>query len=123
MVIDELKELSESYERALVSNDVPKLENFFWDSADAVRLGPTENLFGAEEIKAFRRNRSSAGLERKVTRVEFIVLDQDHGVINLCFEKVVKGEDRSGRQTQIWKRFPEVGWKIVSAHVSFIEKM
>lgn len=122
MVIDELKALCSAYENALVSNDVPTLEAFFWDSAQAVRLGPTENLFGSEEIVEFRRQRSSSGLERDVQRVEYIVLDENHGVINLCFTRSFKGRERSGRQTQVWKRFPQIGWKIVSAHVSFLEE-
>jgi hypothetical protein len=121
MVKEELRALCEAYEMALVANDVASLENFFWDSPETIRLGPTENLFGAESIKSFRRNRPALDLQRKVTRVEYIVLNNDHGVINLCFEKIFRGHIRSGRQTQIWKRFPELGWKIVSAHVSFIE--
>ncbi|MEM8867522.1 MAG: AtzH-like domain-containing protein [Verrucomicrobiota bacterium] len=122
MVVDELKQLFESYERALIGNDVPSLEAFFWQSPTAVRLGPTENLFGSDEINQFRRNRSSVGLQREVTRVEYIVLDDDHGVINVCFLRQFRGAERSGRQTQVWKRFPDLGWKIVSAHVSFLEE-
>ena len=26
----------------------------------------------------------------------------------------------TGRQTQTWVRFPDVGWKVVAAHVSMI---
>lgn len=122
MVIDELKALVESYECALVGNDVPALEAFFWESPAAVRLGPTENLFGSDQIKEFRRNRSSVGLAREILRVEYIVLDHDHGVTNLLFSKQVGEAMRTGRQTQVWKRFPDVGWKIVSAHVSYLEE-
>ena len=122
MVKDELRKLFEAYELALVGNDVAALESFFWESPEAVRLGPTENLFGSDEINVFRRGRSSKGLEREVTRVEYIVLNENHGVINLCFRKQAGGALRQGRQTQVWKRFPEVGWKIVSAHVSYLEK-
>jgi Protein of unknown function (DUF3225) len=31
------------------------------------------------------------------------------------------GCDVVGRQSQTWVRFPEVGWKVVSAHVSTME--
>jgi len=121
-MVNELKALFEAYETALVNNDVSALEAFFWDSPAAVRLGPTENLFGSEAIKEFRRNRPSVGLEREVTRVEYIMLDENHGVINVCFTKQFKGTLRNGRQTQVWKRFPELGWRITSAHVSFVEE-
>ncbi len=43
-----------AYERALVSNDVEALDNFFVDSEYAIRYGVTENLYGYDAIKAFR---------------------------------------------------------------------
>jgi hypothetical protein len=30
----------------------------------------------------------------------------------------VRGRDLIGRQSQTWVRFPDLGWKVVSAHVS-----
>ena len=30
----------------------------------------------------------------------------------------VRGQDAIGRQSQTWVRFPGLGWKVVSAHVS-----
>ena len=121
MVIDELRELCAGYEHALINNDVPALEAYFWESADTMRLGATENLFGSEEIVEFRRNRPAVGLQREVDRIDYIVMDDNHGVVNVCFHKLVKGVERHGRQTQVWKRFPDLGWKIVAAHVSFME--
>jgi Protein of unknown function (DUF3225) len=32
----------------------------------------------------------------------------------------VRGRDQIGRQSQTWVRFPQ-GWKVVSAHVSYID--
>ncbi len=50
----------EAYEKALVTNDVAALDAFFWASPHAIRYGATENLYGAEEIAAFRAARPSA---------------------------------------------------------------
>lgn len=122
MVKEELEDLYKAYERALVSNDIDSLEDFFWDSPETVRFGPEENLFGSEAIQEFRRNRSPEWLARTVTRVEYILLDDNHGIINLCFDRNYKGRLREGRQTQVWKRFTDLGWKVVSAHVSLMEK-
>jgi hypothetical protein len=36
--------------------------------------------------------------------------------VNLEFK--VRGQDAIGRQSQTWVRFPDLGWKVVSAHVS-----
>ena len=122
MVIDELKSLFAEYEKALLGNDVSALKGFFWESPETVRFGQSENLFGAEAINTFRLERSVKDLSREVTRVEYLVLDANYAVINMCFIRQLKGVPRNGRQTQVWKRFPELGWKIVSAHVSLLEE-
>lgn len=116
----ELRDLSEAYERALMANDADALIGCFWESPKTVRYGVTENLYGAQEIAAFRQNRPSAGIERTVTRVEISALDTDTGYINLEFERDTPTGRRLGRQTQFWRRFPDVGWKVVSAHVSLL---
>jgi Protein of unknown function (DUF3225) len=33
----------------------------------------------------------------------------------------VRGRDRIGRQSQRWVRFPDLGWKVIAAHVSMLE--
>jgi hypothetical protein len=39
--------------------------------------------------------------------------------VNLEFK--VRGLDLIGRQSQTWVRFPDVGWKVISAHVSTVD--
>jgi hypothetical protein len=34
----------------------------------------------------------------------------------------VRGQNMIGRQMQTWVRFPDVGWKVVAAHVSMIDR-
>src|SRR4051812_49948903 len=50
------------YETALVSNDIDTLNALFRDSPLTVRFGIAENLYGHEQISAFRAARSPAGL-------------------------------------------------------------
>jgi hypothetical protein len=50
----ELATLYPLYEAALVSNDVATLTAMFWSSPYAIRLGAGENLYGTDEIEAFR---------------------------------------------------------------------
>ena len=47
------------YEAALTSNDVATLNALFWDSPHTIRYGVGENLYGADEIAAFRGGRAS----------------------------------------------------------------
>jgi hypothetical protein len=117
--VRELQELCPAYERALMENDVATLTRLFWSSAHAMRFGVGENLYGMEEIEAFRLARPSAGLERKVTRLDVVTFGKDHGSVTLEFERETGGARVRGRQSQVWVRF-EDGWRIVAAHVSLL---
>lgn len=114
----ELESACDSYEAALVSNDIESLIEHFWNSPNTVRYGASENLYGADEIKAFRKGRSPKGLRRKVERREIVLLDERTGYSNLEFSRVVAEGTVKGRQSQFWRKFPGDGWKVVSAHVS-----
>jgi hypothetical protein len=116
-VIAELEDLYPEYETALVSNEVDRLVEMFWASPRAVRFGATENLFGIDEIRAFRKGRPAVNLARQVRELRITSFGKDFASINLEFERVVEGRLVNGRQSQTWVRFPQ-GWRIVSAHVS-----
>src|SRR4051812_12428477 len=118
-VVAELTGRHETYERALLANDVVTLESLFWDSPHAVRYGVTENLHGADEIRAFRKGRPKINLDRTISRLEVLTLGDAAGIVNLEFVRAMDGIERHGRQTQFWCRF-EQGWRIVSAHVSLL---
>jgi hypothetical protein len=118
--IAELKELYPLYETALVENDVDTLMKMFWAAPEVMRFGVTENLYGIEELEAFRKGRPSVGLARTVKRLDIVAFGKDTGSITLEFERYAA--DRSvirGRQSQMWVRMPE-GWRIVAAHVSML---
>lgn len=118
--VAELEALYPRYEEALVSNDVETLTAMFWHSPEVLRFGVTENLYGFEELEAFRRSRPSVGLARTVTRFQVVAFGTNYGSINLEFERVTPdGRTIRGRQSQVWVRL-EVGWKIVAAHVSLL---
>src|ERR1700730_8125354 len=118
-IVAELRALYTQYEKALVTNDAATLTRMFWASPHVTRFGMTENLYGIEEIAAFRKGRPSANLARNVRRLDIVTFGRDTGTISLEFERTVNGKTVSGRQTQIWVRLPE-GWRIVAAHVSIL---
>jgi hypothetical protein len=115
----ELQALYPLYEQALVHNDVPTLTQMFWASPLAVRYGAGENLYGVDEIEAFRRSRPSAGLARKIVRLEIVTFGTTFGSVMLEFERETNGAIVRGRQSQTWARLEE-GWRIVAAHVSIL---
>jgi len=118
-VLAELRELYPRYEQALVSNDVETLVAMFWASPLVMRFGVTENLYGDEELEAFRKSRPAANLARAVKRLEIVSFGRDFASVTLEFERDTAKGKVSGRQSQVWVRFP-MGWRIVSAHVSLL---
>ncbi|MCD8485943.1 oxalurate catabolism protein HpxZ [Kamptonema cortianum] len=118
-VVSEVTELYLKYEQALCSNDVETLIELFWDAAEVVRFGATENLYGSAEIQAFRQARSPVNLEREMFNLKVVTFNDNMAAVTLEFRRKVGEKERLGRQSQMWHKFSE-GWKIVSAHVSFL---
>jgi hypothetical protein len=118
-VIAELRTLYPLYESALVNNDVETLTNMFWSSPYAIRFGAGENLYGVDEIEAFRKSRPAVNLARRVVRLEIASFAKDFGSITLEFERDTPEGLIRGRQSQVWVRLDE-GWRIASAHVSML---
>lgn len=116
-VVAEVRATFERYERALLTNDVPVLEELFWNSPHTTRYGVGENLHGWDEISAFRRARKTGKFNRKLLRTVITTYGRDFATANT--EYLRDGEDRAGRETKTLMRTPE-GWRIVSAHVSLI---
>jgi len=118
-IVAELMDRHTVYEKALMDNDVATLEALFWDSPHSIRYGVTENLHGADEIRAFRQGRPNINIARTISRLDILALGDSAGIVNLEFVRQVDGVEKLGRQTQFGFRFPE-GWRIASAHVSLL---
>ena len=118
-VIEELRDLYPRYEKALVENDVDTLVEMFWASPHVMRFGVTENLYGHDELEAFRKARPASNLTRRVTRLEIVSFGLDFASITIEFERDTPRSIVRGRQSQVWVRLPH-GWRIVSAHVSLL---
>ncbi|NJL99163.1 MAG: DUF3225 domain-containing protein [Synechococcaceae cyanobacterium RM1_1_27] len=118
-IVAELTEVSDLYEQALVTNDIDTMTQLFWDGEPVSRFGVTENLYGPAEIEAFRKGRPLVNSEREILRREVVTFGNNTGSVTVEFQRPVQGILRHGRQTQMWRKFPQ-GWKVVSAHVSFL---
>ena len=123
---EELQQAFDLYEDALVHNKVDILDALFWNSPQTLRYGAKENLNGYDEIKAFRAARPSAGLARDILDRHIVTFGDSMGVANITFRR--PGEPRVGRQSQTWVRQGTGtaaalahGWRVVSAHVSWMD--
>ena len=113
----EIKTIFVHYEAALVSNDVEKLDRFFWQSELVVRFGVAENLYGIAAIRAFRNARNSSALARTLSNTVITSYGTNFATTTTEY---IRENQPVGRQSQTWVKLPE-GWRIVSAHVSLIQ--
>ena len=118
-VLAEVTAAFERYETALVTNDTDTLEELFWDDGKTIRYGASENLYGMDEIRAFRQGRSPVGLERTLRRTVITTFGRDFATANTEFTRT--STTRVGRQSHTWVRFAD-GWKIAAAHVSLMSE-
>jgi hypothetical protein len=119
-VVAEVTAAFHRYETALVSNDVATLDLLFRNDRRTIRFGGGENLFGYDEIKAFRQARSPAGLARSLSRTVITTYGENFAIASTLFHRD-NAPGRVGRQMQTWVRFAD-GWFIVAAHVSVIQE-
>jgi hypothetical protein len=114
-VVAEVTEAFMCYEEALNANDVAVLNELFRDAPYTLRFGLAEELYGHDQIAAFRSARIPPG-RRVISNTVITTFGHDLATASTEFRR--PGQTRNGRQQQTWVRFPE-GWRIVAAHVSF----
>lgn len=118
-VVAEVRAVFARYEAALVTNDTATLDELFHAGHQTVRYGIGENLYGIENIRAFRNARSPINLARTLARTSITTYGRDFATAATLFYRDAAPQ-KTGRQMQTWVRFPE-GWRVVAAHVSLID--
>jgi hypothetical protein len=116
-VVAEVTDAFNRYETALTTNDVPALDSFFWNDPRVIRYSLFDNGYGFEAIMKARRARNNVDLRRRLMRTVVTTFGRDFATVNTEFKREDSG--REGRQSQTWLRTAE-GWKVVSAHVSWL---
>ena len=116
-VIAEAREVLDRYEAAIASNDAEILDASFWPDPRTVRFGVTEILYGIDAIRTFRAT-VQAYAARTTRNVHITAFGRDFACTHLEYERV--GSGLIGRETKIMVRLPELGWRVVSAHVSLL---
>jgi hypothetical protein len=118
-IVAEVTAAFQRYEMALVRNDIATIGELFWRDDRTIRYGIGENLYGYEEIAAFRAARSPVGLARQISRTVITTYGRNFATASTLFERATVPA-KVGRQMQSWVRMPE-GWRIVAAHVSIVD--
>lgn len=115
----EVEAVFAAYEAALVGNDLAMLDRLFLAAPTTIRYGGGENLYGIEEIRAFRAARSPAGLARRLERTVITTYGRDFATASTLFRRD-SAPGKVGRQMQTWVRTAD-GWRVAAAHVSVID--
>ena len=114
-ILNEVRAEFERYEAALVANDVPVLNDFFWSSEHTVRYGIAEESYGITAVRRYRAIAKPVQPGRKLANT--VITTFGDSFASVCTEFEDEELSTVGRQTQTWVRFAQ-GWKIVSAQVS-----
>lgn len=115
-IVEEVTTQFMRYEAAILSNDVPVLNELFWDSPHTLRYGIAEQLYGHAAIAGYRAARDPTDLGRELLRVVITTYGRDFATASCEYRRTSSG--RHGRQQQTWLRTTE-GWRVVAAHVSY----
>jgi len=105
-VVAEVRKAFDEYEKALVDNNVDKLDEFFRDDPRTIRYGAGEILYGYAAIKAFRAARSPVGLGRTLSKTVITTYGRDFATASTLYERP-SAPGKIGRQMQAWVRFSE----------------
>ena len=116
-IVAEVTDAFNRYEAALTTNDILRLDGFFWNDPRVIRYALFDNGYGFDAIKKARRARANVDLRRRLMRTVVTTFGRDFATVNTEFKREESG--REGRQSQTWVRTTE-GWKVVSAHVSWL---
>ncbi|KWR90711.1 oxalurate catabolism protein HpxZ [Cupriavidus sp. IDO] len=122
-VVAQVSAAFETYERALVDNDIGIMNALFWDTPETVRYGIAEVQLGSDAIRAWRQACEPVPRSRRLLRTVVTTFGADYATISTEF--VSDATPLLGRQMQTWARVGTerdscAGWKIVAAHVSLI---
>ena len=116
-IVSEVRAVFERYERALQDNDIPVMEELFWNHAATTRYGVGENLHGWQSISDFRRSGKLGKFRRTLLNTIITTYGRDFATANTEYQR--EGEAKTGRETKTLMR-TEQGWRIVSAHASLL---
>jgi hypothetical protein len=114
-VVADVRCAFEHYEQALREHNIERLNDFFLPSADTVRFGISEQNYGIDAIRTYRRASAAVHPQRRLQHTVILALSDEIACVSTEFTDPVNVG--VGRQSQTWVRTGE-GWKIAMAHVS-----
>ena len=119
-VVAEVRTAWATYNQALNSGTISVQKETFRNDERTVRYGPAENLYGYKAIENYRSNARPIDPPLTLSNTVITTYGRDFAVTSTLTHRANQ-PGKVGRQMQTWVRFPE-GWKVVAAHVSYIDE-
>ena len=116
-VVAEITKIFHEYEQALMTNEVEKLNQYFWQDDRVTRYGIADRQWGIQELVTYRQATPAPDFTRTLEHLRVSTFDQNTAICQVEF--VRSDTTLRGFQTQTWVKILGV-WRIVSAHVSMI---
>jgi ketosteroid isomerase-like protein len=120
-VVAEVAAAFAAYEKALVAGDLDAMAGAFWDSEEVVRFGIQDHQVGAAALRAWRAAQHPLPPGRTLVDPRITTFGDDTAVVTTRFH--YPASPAEGRQSQVWRRLPQIGWRVVHAHVSLIKEV
>ncbi|NDF49286.1 MAG: DUF3225 domain-containing protein [Betaproteobacteria bacterium] len=98
-VVEEVRDLFERYEQALIDKNLDVLDNSFWNSPHTIRLAHYEHGYGFDRIHEHRVARPPGpGTKEKRLRLDILTIGRNIAIVTLVYK--VRGQPMTGRQMQ-----------------------
>ncbi len=116
-VVEDITRVFYEYEKALMSNDVIALRNYFWDDPRVTRYGIADKQWGIDALDEYRKSVPVPNFTRELSGLRVTTIGERMATVQVEFIRT--DSPLRGFQSQTWVMF-ESEWKIISAHVSMI---
>ena len=116
-VVEEITRIFFEYEKALMSNDLNALRNYFWDDPGVTRYGIADKQWGIDALDEYRKSVPAPNFTRELSGLRVTTIGESMASVQVEFIRT--DSHLKGFQSQTWVRFG-ADWKIISAHVSMI---
>src|SRR5471030_2200511 len=101
-IVSEVRAVFDRYERALQDNDIPVMEELFWNNEATTRYGVGENLHGWQSISDFRRSGKLGKFRRTLFNIIITTYGRDFATANTEYQR--ESESTTGRETKTMMR-------------------
>jgi uncharacterized protein (TIGR02246 family) len=118
-VVAEVRAAFDTYEAALLANDLDALDEWFWPDERVVRFAFGDVQHGWRAVSASRRSQPRQTVPRRAVSIDVLAFGPDVATVFAVFRLDDPGTGSGAlvHQSQVWARL-DGKWRVAAAHVS-----